>query len=65
MEAKISLNAVLSFLEQFSDENKRWIADHLYEQVAASGIEESMEDIKRGRVAAFSRAEELFADLGI
>lgn len=65
MEAKISLDAVLSFLDQFSNENKRWIADRLYDRIAAAGIEESLADIEQGRVATFTRAEDLFFDLGI
>ena len=49
MEMKISINTVLNFLHSMplSTSNKRWLADHLYEEVRAEEKAASMVKTKK------------------
>ena len=49
MELKISMNTVLNFLHSMplSTSNKRWLADHLYEEVKAEEEAASMGKAKK------------------
>ena len=60
MDLTISMNTVLNFLHSMalSTSNKRWLADHLYEEVRAE--EKAMPVIKAKRKLTETEKDELF-----
>lgn len=52
MEARVSMESIYKMLSSLTDSNKRWLADHLYEDLGES----------RGRVRRLSLTDEELAD---
>lgn len=64
--SNISINAVLGMLTTLSNDNKKWLADRLYEQVGQSRRAEIDEAIDAAHASTLHRAEtveQLMADL--
>lgn len=65
-EDSISIRSVLGMLATLSADNKKWIADRLYEQVASDKVCELDEAIKAAHTGKLYHADnvaELMADL--
>ena len=52
MEARVSMESIYKMLSSLTDSNKRWLADHLYEDLGES----------RGRIRRLSLTDEELAD---
>lgn len=75
MQANISMDALLDLIKQFSTDNKKWLADRLYEQVAeeiddenllqSPAYREALDDMRQGRITAYKNTEELFSKFNV
>lgn len=62
----ISINTVLGMLTTLSSENKKWLADRLYEQVSQSKrneLDEAIDAAHTGKRYHADTVEQLMADL--
>ena len=75
MQANISMDALLDLIKQFSTDNKKWLADRLYEQVAeeiddenllqSPAYREALDDMRQGRITTYKNTEELFSKFNV
>ena len=73
-QTSISMESILALLTQFSYDNKKWLADKLYEQVSeeytkkvlsSNAYREASDDVDNGRVTEYASAQALFDKFGI